>query len=168
VRGGEGAPDLGFADSPQATRCRPSGFEIIATPNYAELVAGWPHACRGAGLVLTLDLDRGLCNLAEQVAGKSRMRVLGTIWLREVVDKLDWKHDVATEEVEEVFSLAPHYRHIERGDLEGEDLYAAFGQTQAGRYLTVFFVYKKTKEALVISARDSTRREKRTYARQNT
>jgi hypothetical protein len=26
-RDGEGVPDLGFADSPQATRCRPSGSE---------------------------------------------------------------------------------------------------------------------------------------------
>ncbi len=96
------------------------------------------------------------------------MRILGTIWLRAVVDKLDWKHDLATEEVEDVFSLAPHFRHLERGDVEGEDLYAAFGRSQAGRYLTVFFVYKRTREALVISARDSTRKEKRTYGRKDT
>jgi hypothetical protein len=35
------------------------------------------------------------------------------------------------------------------GDVAGEDLYAAMGQTEVGRYLMVFFVYKTTGEALV-------------------
>jgi hypothetical protein len=49
--------------------------------------------------------------------------------------------------------------------LRGENLYAALGQTRAGRYLIVYFVHKKTGEALMISARDMTRKEKRTYGK---
>jgi hypothetical protein len=30
------------------------------------------------------------------------MRVTGVIWLRDVVDKISWKHHVTTDEVEEV------------------------------------------------------------------
>jgi uncharacterized DUF497 family protein len=91
------------------------------------------------------------------------MKVTGIIWLRDVVDKLSWKHNVTTDEVEEIFSSSPRYRFIESGDVEGENLYAALGQTEAGRYLVVYFIHKKTGEALVISARDMTRRERKTY-----
>jgi uncharacterized DUF497 family protein len=54
---------------------------------------------------------------------------------------------------------------IERGDIEGENLYTAMGQTSAGRYLVVFFIYKTTREALIISARDMTSKEKNLYGR---
>jgi uncharacterized DUF497 family protein len=91
------------------------------------------------------------------------MKVTGIIWLRGVVDKLSWKHNVTTDEVEEIFNRSPRYRFIESGDVQGENLYAALGQTEAGRYLIVYFVHKKTGEALVISARDMTRKERKTY-----
>lgn len=93
------------------------------------------------------------------------MKIHGIIWLRDVVDKLQWKHNVTTEEVEEVLARASRYRLLERGDVAGEDLYAAFGQSQARRYLTVFFIYKSTREALIISARDMTNKERRSYGR---
>ena len=38
-----------------------------------------------------------------------------------------------TDEVEEIFDRRPRYRYIETGDIQGEDLYAAMGQTEAGR-----------------------------------
>jgi uncharacterized protein len=91
------------------------------------------------------------------------MKIAGIIWLRDVVDKLAWKHAVTTDEVEEVFNHMPHYRFVERGDVEGEDLYAALGQTEAARYLIVYFVHKSTSEALVVSAREMTPREKKAY-----
>jgi uncharacterized DUF497 family protein len=93
------------------------------------------------------------------------MKVTGIIWLRDIVDKLSWKHNITIDEVEEIFGSSPRYRFIESGDVEGEDLYTALGQTEAGRYLTVYFVHKKTGEALIVSARDMTRKEKRTYGR---
>ena len=94
-----------------------------------------------------------------------QMRLTGIIWLREVVDKLAWKHNVTTDEVEEALAAARRFRFIEIGDVEGEDLYAAMGRTAAGRYLIIYFVYKTTREALIISAREMTKREKRAYAK---
>jgi len=93
------------------------------------------------------------------------MKLKGIIWFRSIVDKLLWKHNVTTDEAEEVFSNSPQYRFIERGDIEGENLYTAMGQTEAGRYLIIYFVYKPTAEALVISAREMTKKEKRLYAK---
>jgi hypothetical protein len=61
------------------------------------------------------------------------MKITGIIWLRNIVEKLAWKHNVTTDEVEGVFNHSPRYRFIETGDVEGEDLYAALGQTEAGR-----------------------------------
>ncbi|PIQ94704.1 MAG: hypothetical protein COV68_03235, partial [Nitrospirae bacterium CG11_big_fil_rev_8_21_14_0_20_41_14] len=49
--------------------------------------------------------------------------------------------------------------------VKGEDLYRALGQTDSGRYLTVFFIYKETHEALVISARDMTDKERKNCAK---
>jgi hypothetical protein len=93
------------------------------------------------------------------------MKVIGIIWLRDVIDKLSWKHNVTTDEVEEIFDLSPRYRLIETGDIEGENLYVALGQTKEGRYLAVYFVHKRTGEALIVSARDMTRKERRAYGR---
>jgi len=93
------------------------------------------------------------------------MRINGVIWLRNVIDKLLWKHNVTTDEVETIFNRSPRYRFLERGDVEGEDLYAAMGRTEAGRYLIIFFLHKTTGEALVISARDMTTRERKLYGK---
>lgn len=93
------------------------------------------------------------------------MKVTGIIWLRDVVDKLAWKHNVTTDEAEEIFDSSPRYRLIETGAVDGENLYTALGQTEEGRYLTVYFVHKKTGEALVISAKDMTKKERRTYGK---
>ena len=93
------------------------------------------------------------------------MKIEGVIWLRNIVDKLAFKHKVKTEEVEEVLSNKPKFRFVEKGEQKGEDVYMALGQTDAGRYLTVLFIYKKTKEALILSARNMARKEKRQYAK---
>jgi uncharacterized DUF497 family protein len=72
---------------------------------------------------------------------------------------------VTPEEVEEVFANRPHFRWIEAGNVAGENVYAAMGRTDAGRYLMVFFIHKPTHEALVISARDMDAAERRRYAK---
>ncbi len=54
------------------------------------------------------------------------------------------------------------------GNLEepkGEDLYVAFGNTNAGRHLTVLFVKKKNSRSLVISARDMSKKERKRYGK---
>lgn len=93
------------------------------------------------------------------------MKIEGIMWLRDVVDKIASKHHVETYEVEEVFSRRPKFRFVEKGEREGEDVYLALGQSGAGRYLAVLFIYKKTAEALVLSARDMTRKERRRYGK---
>ena len=93
------------------------------------------------------------------------MNIEGVIWLRTIVDKLAFKHHVETDEVEEVFGGKPKFRFVEKGEREGEDVYMALGQTGAGRYLTVLFIYKKTKEALILSARDTAEKERKMYGR---
>jgi uncharacterized protein len=93
------------------------------------------------------------------------MKIYGIIWLRDVVDKLHWKHNVTPEEVEEAFNNAPRFRFLETGDVEGENLYTAHGRSNAGRYLIIFFILKATEEALVISAREMTKKEKKSYGK---
>lgn len=54
----------------------------------------------------------------------------------------------------------------EQGHVSGEDVYAAFGQTLGGRLLAVFFVYKPVVHAaIIISARDMSTRERKSYGR---
>ncbi len=93
------------------------------------------------------------------------MDIEGVIWLEHIVEKLAAKHQVEPDEVEQVLNTKPRVQRIERGDVDGEDLYAAVGRTDAGRSLIVFFIYKRTREALVISARETTRKEQRRYGK---
>jgi len=93
------------------------------------------------------------------------MRIRRVVWQPEIEDKLYHKHKVLVEEVEDVLFDAPRIRFVEKGHREGEDLYAAYGQSASGRWLIVFFVLKAEREALVISARDMERKERRLYAR---
>lgn len=69
------------------------------------------------------------------------------------------------DEVYEVFENQPKFQKVENGDIEGEDLYGAYGQPGAGRHLAVFFIYKLSHDALVISARDMNKSERRRYAK---
>ena len=62
------------------------------------------------------------------------MEVHDIIWLDVFVEKLWRKHRVRTEEVEEVLYGSPKIRFIEKGDVKGEDVYAAMGRSRAGRY----------------------------------
>jgi len=93
------------------------------------------------------------------------MRIVNIIWLPQIIDKLNWKHNVIPEEVEEVIFGNPMYRKVHKGHIHGEDLYSALGQTDAGRYLIIFFIYKPTREALILSARDMNKKERRRYER---
>ena len=93
------------------------------------------------------------------------LKIVGLIWLEEIVEKLDVKHRVSPEEVERVLANRPKVRRMNKGHYRGEDVYRALGQTDAGRYLVVFFIHKMTNEALVLSARDMDNKERRSYAR---
>jgi len=93
------------------------------------------------------------------------MKLRGIIWLREIVDKLAYKHHVVTYEVEEVLDANPKIRLVEKGERNGENVYMALGRTDVGRYLAVLFIYKRTREALILSARSMTAKERRQYAK---
>ncbi len=69
------------------------------------------------------------------------------IWLDRIVEKLAWKHNVLPSEV------------------EGEHLYNALGRTQTGRYLSVFFIRKLDNRALIITARNMNRKERKKYGK---
>ena len=93
------------------------------------------------------------------------MKIDGIIWLNHIVDKLAFKHQVEIYEVEEVLSGKPKFRFVEKGERKGENVYMALGQTEAGRYLTVLFIHKNTKEALILSARNMANKERKMYGR---
>jgi uncharacterized DUF497 family protein len=93
------------------------------------------------------------------------MRVREVVWLPEIEAKLWDKHRITVIEAEEVLFGEPHIRFVEQGHQEGENLYAAYGQTDGGRYVIVFFVLKRENQALVISARDMEGKERKTYGR---
>ena len=92
------------------------------------------------------------------------MKITEVIWLTQFVEKIERKHGVSTDEVEEVFVNRPHTRLIERGDVGGENLYRAIGQTDDGRYLTMFYIHKGRNRALVISARDANQKSEEAMA----
>ena len=129
---------------------------------FSRLIPHWKQTPLSAHLALENSLG---CEKPPVQAYSQGMQIQGVIWLKRFVDKLADKHGVATREVEEVLASAPRCRLVERGDVEGEDLYSAMGQTYSGRYLVVFYIHKQTGDALVVSARDMNRRERKSYGK---
>ena len=91
------------------------------------------------------------------------MQIHGFIWREDIIEKLERKHSVTPNEVEQIFTGEPRFLRKERGKVEGEDLYNALGQTVSGRFLSVFFIYKHSGYALIVTAREMSRRERRYY-----
>jgi uncharacterized DUF497 family protein len=92
------------------------------------------------------------------------MFIIGDIlWLDTIVEKLAWKHRVFTSEVEEVLTGQCRIYRKETGSVDGEHLYNALGKTGAGRYLSVFFIKKLNNKALIITARDMNKNERKRY-----
>jgi uncharacterized DUF497 family protein len=80
--------------------------------------------------------------------------------------KLESKHHVTFSEARQILFERPRIRFAEKGHTPGEDVYAAFGQTLGGRYLSVFFIFKpRLKTAAIISARDMSDKERKAYGR---
>lgn len=91
------------------------------------------------------------------------MKVRWIVWKDIYLEKIQRKHSVTPEEVEQVFSRNSIFRKAEKGKVTGEDLYVAYGRSEAGRYLTVVFIIKQPNGALPISARNMTKAERRYY-----
>jgi uncharacterized protein len=93
------------------------------------------------------------------------IRIKQIIWLPEIEEKLLLKHAVSAEEVEEILFDKPQIYFLENGHRDGENLYVAYGQTETGRYLTIFFILKLHAQALIISARDMDVKERKHYGK---
>lgn len=93
------------------------------------------------------------------------MNIDGIIWLQKIVDKIENKHNITQAEVEQIFVNSPQYRFLGSGKIDGENVYSAYGQTDAGRYLTIIFIRKFGNRALIITARNMDRKEKKQYGK---
>jgi hypothetical protein len=93
------------------------------------------------------------------------LKISGLIWLQEIIEKIIVKHSVSQDEIKEILVNSAHFRFVEKGYRPGENVYASLGQTDSGRYLVVFFIYKKDHRALILSARDMTPAERKRYER---
>ncbi len=93
------------------------------------------------------------------------LRIDEIVWMEQFVEKIERKHGVSVDEVEETLVNRPRIQRFERGDVKGEDLYRALGRSDSGRYLAVFFVRKAANRALIISARDLGEGERKSYAK---
>ena len=93
------------------------------------------------------------------------MEIGRIIWLEDIVEKLIWKHNVEEQEVIEALESKPIFQFKETGYKPGENVYAAFGRTNTGRYLSIFFIYTQGQRAIIVSARDMSQKERRKYAK---
>jgi hypothetical protein len=86
--------------------------------------------------------------------------------------KFDWddgnlnknyeKHNVTTQEAENIFSNEPITIGEDKAHSNHEERYGALGRTQNGRKLSVVFALRNNK-VRIISARDMSRKERITY-----
>jgi uncharacterized DUF497 family protein len=90
-------------------------------------------------------------------------KIKEVVWKDVFSDKIERKHHVTTSEVEEILHDKKKVWRVARGKIEGEDVYLTLGKTDAGRYLSVFFILEKGQKALPISARDMDSKERRRY-----
>lgn len=92
------------------------------------------------------------------------MQIDDFVWLDSIIEKLAIKHHVTPMEVTQVFMSGPHIRFMSKGrQTRDENVYAAYGLSEAGRYLVVFFIHKPGNLALIISARDMDDKERKRY-----
>lgn len=88
------------------------------------------------------------------------MRVAEIVWVREIADKVQWKHGLKPEKVEEAcFDQRAHIRKARGGR------YTLLGRTEAGRCVFVVFQKLGPGRILIITARDMTDSERDLYER---
>lgn len=85
------------------------------------------------------------------------------IWIDKFIIKIQEKHNLTIDEVEDALLSGAIFWRASQGKVKGENVYVAYGKTSAGRYLFIVFIYKQSMEALIISARDMTLKEQRYY-----
>jgi uncharacterized DUF497 family protein len=101
--------------------------------------------------------------LGEKLRRGHTLKIHALVWFGDVIEKLLTKHHVHQHEVKEVLHGKPRFLFVEKGNRPDEDVYAAMGKTSQGRRLIVFFVYTRGGRAIIVSARDMTKVERRRY-----
>ena len=87
------------------------------------------------------------------------IRISSFQWDKNNLYHLLHRHEVTRKEAEEVFIGDPYFRR-------GRDkTHYIYGQTDAGRYLFVVYLYLGNGKARIVSARDMTKKEKNLYLR---
>jgi hypothetical protein len=94
------------------------------------------------------------------------------VYIRQVVirerysEKILRKHRVDEDEITDILAdRQTSFRKLQKGRVVGEDIFGAYGQTDSGRYLSVFFIHKINQDAFVLSARDMNNKERNRYAK---
>ena len=90
------------------------------------------------------------------------MLIRRIVWKDQFVEELADKHSVSVTEAEEVLFAKPHIRKVSKGKVKGENVYAAYGHTEGGRYLIVFYIGKPRGDML----RDMDDAERKYYEKQ--
>lgn len=90
------------------------------------------------------------------------LRIKEFIWIDSIVEKLAYKHSIEPAEVEESLGYRSWFKKGPKSRY-GEKTYYCLGQSLVGRHIFTFFILKPRQRALVISARDMTKSERRLY-----
>ncbi|MGI9862073.1 BrnT family toxin [Moorella naiadis] len=88
------------------------------------------------------------------------MLITRLVWNEEIIEHIA-KHDVTPEEVEEVCFGQPLILKNKQPTKGLNPIYYALGQTESGRYLIVMFIYLNKGQAMVITARDMNKAERK-------
>jgi uncharacterized DUF497 family protein len=91
------------------------------------------------------------------------LRIVGSLWPEGIAQQVHQQHNIEPDEVDAVLTGQPHFRRVEESHRAGEHVYAALGQTDAGRYLVVFFTPTPDEHARILWARDMRRAERKLY-----
>jgi uncharacterized DUF497 family protein len=90
------------------------------------------------------------------------VRILEIVWTPEILEKIERKHGLTPEEVEEACAEpAAHIRRARNGR------YAILGRSESGRYVFVIGAYQGGGIVRIITARDMTTPERDLYTRHN-
>ena len=92
------------------------------------------------------------------------MDIYDLVWNDDIIEHIA-KHDIIPEEVEEVCFGKPLVVKNKQTPKGLNPTYYALGRTESGRHLFVMFIYFKRGRAMVITARNMTKDERKYYRR---
>lgn len=94
------------------------------------------------------------------------LQISQLVWNEHIIEHIA-RHNVLTEEVEEVCFGQPLIMKSKQAVKGVNPTYYALGQTEAGRYLFIMFIYFKQGRAIIVTARDMDQAERKYYQRRS-